>query len=72
MLTQTPLEQQRIQGLLQRLPREKLAVVYDFLSYLVDREENRSEDAPLMDWLHTAEPSFEFWNNEKDAAYDNL
>ena len=73
MLTKTPSEQQQtIQELLQRLPQGKLAVVYDFLSYLVYREERQMEDASLVDWLRIAEPSFQFWNNERDAAYDNL
>ena len=58
--------------LLKRLPSEKFMVAHDFLSYLVGREEKYEQDVPLSAWLKIAEPSFEFWDNEKDAAYDEL
>ncbi|MEK7249475.1 MAG: hypothetical protein AAB209_03530 [Bacteroidota bacterium] len=29
-------------------------------------------DFESLGWLKVAEPSFEFWDNPKDAVYDNL
>jgi len=34
------------------------------------KEYNKEEE--LDNWLTLAEPSFNFWDNEKDAYYDNL
>jgi len=33
--------------------------------YLVERQES-------LEWLRAAEPAFEFWDNDVDAAYDAL
>jgi hypothetical protein len=40
--------------------------------YRVFSEEEFRNLAEELGWLAAAERSFEFWNNEEDAVYDNL
>ena len=52
---------------LEKVPDPITGKVYRVFS----EEELRSLTNNLV-WLQAAEKSFEFWNNEDDAVYDNL
>ena len=41
-------------------------------TYRVFSEEELRELTEDLHWLKAAEKSFEFWDNEEDAVYDNL
>ena len=41
-------------------------------TYRVFSEEELRGLTEDLRWLKIAEPSFEFWNNDDDAAYDRL
>ena len=41
-------------------------------TYRVFSEEELRELTEDLHWLKAAETSFEFWDNEEDAVYDNL
>lgn len=55
---------------IRRLPPEKVAVVEDFVEFLVQRSE---EDALVKVASRLSEKSFQqAWDNPEDGAYDNL
>ena len=41
-------------------------------AYRVFSDEELLELTEGIQWLRAAEPSFEFWNNDDDAIYDQL
>ena len=42
------------------------------MTYRVFSEEELRELTEDLNWLKAPEKSFEFWDNEEDAVYDNL
>jgi hypothetical protein len=53
-------------------PLEKVPDAVPGKVYRVFSEEELRSLTDSLIWLKAAEKSFEFWNNEEDAAYDNL
>ena len=53
-------------------PVEKVTDAVPGKTYRVFSEEELRELTEDLPWLKAAEASFEFWNNEEDAVYDNL
>ena len=53
-------------------PLEKVPDAVPGKVYRVFSEEELRSLSDNLVWLKAAEKSFEFWNNEEDAAYDNL
>ena len=67
----------QIEERLQQLPAEKLAVVYDFVSYLLEREEVRlvhgSDDSAIQTMIASEEVLARDWNTpEEDEAWAHL
>ncbi len=61
--------EQSIVKKLRQLPPQRLAEVEDFVDFLHGREEKRLTQAASK----ASEPSFaKVWDNDEDAAYDNL
>ncbi|WIG59090.1 MAG: hypothetical protein OJF49_001837 [Ktedonobacterales bacterium] len=65
-----PVTVERIEEQLRRLPADKLAVVFDFVSYLATRE----HDASVLATMLVAESSLrKDWDRpEEDAAWADL
>ena len=53
-------------------PLEKVPDAISGKVYRVFSEEELRSLTDNLNWLQAAEKSFEFWNNEEDAVYDNL
>ena len=53
-------------------PLEKVSDATPGKVYSVFSEEELLSLTENFTWLKAAEKSFEFWNNEEDAVYDNL
>lgn len=53
-------------------PLEKVTGAVRGGVYRVFSEEELRNLTDNFVWLKAAEKSFEFWNNEEDAVYDNL
>jgi len=53
-------------------PLEKVPDAIPGKLYRVFSEEELQSLTDDLVWLKAAEKSFDFWNNEEDAAYDNL
>ncbi len=67
----------QIEERLQQLPAEKLAVVYDFVSYLVEREKatpvDERDDSALQTMIASEAVLARDWNTpEEDAAWAHL
>ena len=53
-------------------PIEQVTDAVPGKTYRVFSEEELRELTEDLQWLKAAETSFEFWDNEEDAVYDNL
>ena len=53
-------------------PLEKVPDAIQGKVYRVFSEAELRSLTETFTWLKAAEKSFEFWNNEEDAVYDNL
>ena len=53
-------------------PLEKVEGVANDKLYRVFSEEELVSLKDQLGWLSAAESSFEFWDNDEDAAYDKL
>jgi hypothetical protein len=53
-------------------PIEQVTDAVPGKTYRVFSEEELRGLAEDLQWLKAAETSFEFWDNEEDAVYDNL
>ncbi|MCW5851999.1 MAG: DUF2281 domain-containing protein [Anaerolineae bacterium] len=67
----------QIEERLQQLPAEKLAVVYDFVSYLLEREKvglvDGSDDSAIQTMIASEEVLARDWNTpEEDEAWAHL
>ncbi|MEM7111935.1 MAG: hypothetical protein AAF614_05845 [Chloroflexota bacterium] len=68
------------QFLIKLPPNERLRLAHMLLSSLLSSENpsvpqaetDFEYDVNSAEWLTLAESSFEFWNNDEDAYYDNL
>lgn len=70
----TPISIQQIDDQLQELPPEKLAVVYDFVSYLVARERaEQIEDSAWATMIASESVLARDWNTpDEDEAWGHL
>lgn len=70
----TPVSIQQIDDQLQELPPEKLAVVYDFVSYLVARERaEQIEDSVWATMIASESVLARDWNTpDEDEAWGHL
>ncbi len=53
-------------------PIEQVTDAVPGKTYRVFSEEELREVTKDLQWLKAAETSFEFWDNDEDAVYDNL
>jgi len=67
-----PISIERIEEQLRRLPPEKLAVVYDFVSYLAERDQEREADARQTMLASEATLRLDWDRPEEDAAWAHL
>jgi hypothetical protein len=61
----------QIEEQLRQLPKEKLVVVYDFVSYLVERDGLERADIAEGEWLKNAakNPTFDFLKESEEDIY---